>query len=362
MQKYNWDFLMVVFNGTDRIQHELWKYLDKKNPQYDQNGAEIYGNAILNYYIKIDKVIGRLLQKIDENTISIIMSDHGAGSLHKFIYINSWLLNNGLLKLKDDLLTWIKFWMFKNGFSPTNLYKLLHKLGLGKIRETVDKDKEYKLLKTVSLSFANVDWARTKAYSIGGQIFLNVKDREPEGIIDPKEYYKVRNCIINKLYKLKDPETGADVIGKVLKKEEIYFGECVNAAADLIPLPKDEKYVIFSEHEFGAKSPIGRSFGISGWHRMNGIFVMTGKNIKKGVKIPSRNIIDIAPTIFFIMNLPIPKDIDGRVIKDAFFSTFLKSTSPKYSEIKSTGVQSEFRYSKAEKEEIEKRLRDIGYI
>ena len=93
---------MMVDNGTDRSEHELWKYLDKDNPLYDKNMVEKYGNPLLQYYEEVDSALARIIKIIDEDTTLFLMSDHGQGSLRKFINLNMFLIQEGLMKIKKE--------------------------------------------------------------------------------------------------------------------------------------------------------------------------------------------------------------------------------------------------------------------
>lgn len=102
LENKSWDFFATVFFGTDLIQHYFWHHTDPDHPSYDAAEAKLYKNAIRDYYRKVDKKVGLLLQKIDKETIVFLMSDHGAGSQYRLIYLNNWLLQKGYLKLKNN--------------------------------------------------------------------------------------------------------------------------------------------------------------------------------------------------------------------------------------------------------------------
>jgi predicted AlkP superfamily phosphohydrolase/phosphomutase len=325
IKKYDWEFFMIVFDGIDAIQHEMWKYMDKNYPKYDDKTSDKYRNAIQEYYVYIDKIVGELLELVDGDTTIILMSDHGASPLHKQIYINTWLFENGYLKFKTTLSARLKLWMFKHSFTMKNIYsillkfKSLLKLGMMIQKRSVRGRRGQGMLSLLFLSQSDVDWSQTKAYSQGslGQIFLNLKGREPEGIVESgKEYEEVREEIIKKLYEFEDPENGNVVVEKVFKKEEIYSGRYLERAPDILVLTMPT-YSPIERFQFVSNALIETSRA-SGKHEMNGIIIMRGKDIKKGVKIENSQIVDLFPTILRIMDLPIPDDIDGVILKDAF--------------------------------------------
>ncbi len=143
------------------------------------------------------------------------MSDHGFGPFHKFIHVNNWLIKQGFMAVKPGLRARLKHTSFQLGFSPMNVYNTLMRLGFGKLKKEVVRGEGQGLLKTLFLSFEDIDWTRTKAYSLGnvGQIYLNVAGREPQGVVQPgDEYEPVRDSDYGATGQLRDPDTGEEVV------------------------------------------------------------------------------------------------------------------------------------------------------
>jgi predicted AlkP superfamily phosphohydrolase/phosphomutase len=358
MRRCDWDLFMVVFNGTDQIQHALWKYMN------GDGHAKKYRDAIFTFYEKMDKIMKELLDFVDKKTTVIVLSDHGASTLRKWIHINNFLMDLGLLKLNDGLLTRIKYFIFKLGITPLSMYRLLLKLGYGDIRKKVRREKILRFTQ-LFLSLSDVNWSETKAFAIPGmgQIYINVKGREPRGVVNRgKEYAVLRDFLIEKLNELEDPETGEKVIEKVFKKEEIFHGPYLDQAPDLQYLPKIP-FMTAPEHEFGSNSLLSPVFGISSRHTINGILLLRGPDIKSGVTIDNAEIIDLAPTILYIMGLPVPSDMDGKVLTDALVPSRLESEGIVYEASSSEERRRvEYPFSAEEEEEIKKRLRALGYL
>jgi len=373
MRKYSWDFFMTTFYYIDLVQHYFWKYMDPQHPAYNAEEAKTYGNVILEYYQKIDGIIDIILKEVDKRTTVIIISDHGHGPLHKHVLINNWLRKIGFLKLRKRPKTRSLKQFLGRQLTRKEITDMLFKSNLSKI-----------LLKIITYGFlrrgytrlldysrptlSDVDWRRTKAYSVGfvGQIFLNLIGREPAGIIEPgEEYEKLRNHLIKKLYALKDPENDEKIVDEVFKKEEVYRGPYTNQAADLFFTMKGLTYITHMSTEFGADANTltepPHNFQ-SSHHRMNGVLIVTGPHIKKGIIIKNAKIIDIAPTILHIMNVPIPSDMDGRVLKEIFDpKSDLAEREVKY--VKPSKKKAEMkRVSKEEEEEIKERLKVLGYL
>jgi len=320
MKNYEYDFFMVEFQMTDTICHLL---KDR--------------GKILEVYQKVDESIAEILEHTDaQRTNVIIISDHGMTPVKKTIRINRWLYNLGLYRTKKGLQ---KEYITHTTIMKSNyhakkqsrkeiLLNLLSNMGI-----TVEKINYYLSLLgidflkrlfpksiTHSLPRITTDWRNTKAYLFSQHAYwmgisINLKGREAEGIVEPgEEYEKLRNYIIRELYNLKDPETGERVIEKALKKEEVYSGPYLNKAPDILVLTKNQEYI-------SDPGPYGDIFSKNPneihAHKMNGIFIAYGPDIKRG-QIKGAKIIDIAPTILHMMDVPVPEDMDGRVLKEIF--------------------------------------------
>jgi predicted AlkP superfamily phosphohydrolase/phosphomutase len=315
-----WDFAMVVFNGTDTISHAMWKYMDKTHPLHDPAAALKYGNAIRDYYSYLDGKLARYVDELPDDTTLVVMSDHGFGPFHKFIHVNNWLMQEGFMATNRGLLTGLKHTMFRQGFSPMNVYDTMMRFGLGALKREVVRGQGQGLLKTLFLSFEDIDWSRTQAYSLGnvGQVYLNVVGREPQGCVQPgADYQRVREEIIAKLQTLRDPQTGELVVESIYRREELYQGDFLEKAPDIVFLPRRLEYFGFGEYEFGSHKIIeSMRRGISGTHRMNGIFMAYGAAIQAGSVVENASLYDLAPTILRLMDEPVAEHMDGRVLQE----------------------------------------------
>ncbi|MFB0534654.1 MAG: alkaline phosphatase family protein [Anaerolineae bacterium] len=365
-RREDWDFFMVVFSGTDTVQHAMWKYMSPDHPLHDPAKARKYGDTILRYYQYIDQALGRIIKGLDDDTVLIIMSDHGFGPFHKFIHVNNWLMQQGWLQIKRGALTRLKAGLFRLGFSPMKMYNLLMRLGLGNLKREVVRGKGQGLLKTLFLSFNEVDWPRTVAYSLGnvGQIYLNVRGREPQGIVEPgEEYEALRDEIMAGLAELRDPETGERVVPDIYRREEVYAGHNLERAADILFIPTRMEYFGFGEYEFGSNEIIERmERGISGTHRMNGLILMWGKPVASAVELQGADIYDLAPTILYLMGEPVPADMDGRVLADGLQPAYADLSDLRYKEPVVTGATVTDELSAEDEDTIAERLRSLGYV
>jgi len=180
MKTKDWDFFMMVEMGPDRLHHGFWKYCDPTHPKYDKDSP--FRDAFKDYYSFLDQKIGRLLEFVDNDTAIMIVSDHGAKKMVGGICVNEWLIKNNYLKISE----------YPNEVVP--------------------------------LSKVKIDWPKTIAWGAGGyysRIFLNVAGREPQGVIPPSDYEKVRDELAAALESIEDGK-GNNIGTKVFKPENVY--------------------------------------------------------------------------------------------------------------------------------------------
>jgi predicted AlkP superfamily phosphohydrolase/phosphomutase len=317
----------------------------------------------------MDACLQNLLKKGDDDTLVIIMSDHGAGKLEKYFHVNSWLIDLGYMKLKTDLITQLKRLLYALGITPISLYDWLMKLRQGQqVAKTMRhrKKRAISMLRRMFLSFDNVDWKKTKAYSLGnyGQIYINLKGREPVGIVEAgDEYEQIVAQIRADISMLKDPHTGEHIRGKVYRADEIYHGDRLDQAPDLVYLPDDLSVNGFGLYQFSSREWLTPTFDRSGGHRMDGIFMMTGPGTRKGGSVKDANIIDLAPTILAALGIPIPNDFDGKVLDSAFENAFFDNRPIKYIEAEEySKIDGRGELTDEEEEQIREMLRGLGYM
>src|SRR5262249_2286617 len=248
MTQYDWDGFFQYFWGTDRIQHELRHSIDEKHPRHDKQEAALYREKVYGYFRRVDEIVGGLIKLAGDDATVWILSDHGFGPAHKYCSFNLWLMQEGFLRLKADALTRIKKLMFYAGVTPETAYKLIRAIPIKSLqpsRGVSQKPGASKLLNRVFLSFEDVDWSRTVAFSKGnyGQIYVNLKGRERNGSVPEEDYESVCEDIVARLKAMKDPESGEPWIDRVFRREQIYEGPRVGDAPDIAFLPRDMRYL-----------------------------------------------------------------------------------------------------------------------
>lgn len=358
-----WDFLLVVFNSTDFIQHFYWSFV---NEEFDEK--QPWKNAVKGSYKQADRIIGELIKELDEETNIFVVSDHGFGPMKGVMYLNTWLLKNGYLKIKNSFTSRLRKSAFLLGWNAEKIWDFLDKIKLGWLPGHIGKNRRQResMLNKFFLSPKDVDWKNTKAHAYGlmGQIFLNVKGRDSEGIINSEnEYQRVKEELKEKLMKIEHPK-GNKIVTDVYEKNEIYKGDKKDRLADL--LVELDKFAIGAyPGMLGSKSiltppPQHRS----GVHRRNGMIMGAGPDIKKEKnRSTDCSIMDVAPTILHLFNLPIPKDIDGRVLKEIFKNNSdVNTREVKYSEPKRRQEMKAGKLKEEEKKIIRERLKNLGYV
>lgn len=362
----DWDFCMTVFMATDTVQHFAWHFMDISHPRHPAPVPADLRDAILRAYQGIDAVLARLLSQMDGRTLLIVMSDHGFGPLEKYLYINTWLLEAGFLRLRNHPVTRLKYLLNRLGFTPVAVYDLLMHLGLGaQIGRAVRarKGEVRRGLGALFLSFADVDWSRTRAYSLGnvGPIYVNLRGREPRGVVEPgAEYERTIAEIIAALDAWHDPATGQKIVGQVYRREELFHGERATHAPDLFIMPADLRYQAFGEYQFPSRTWLSRAHDRSGAHRLNGLLMLAGEGARHGVRLEGTNIMDLAPTILAALGVPIPPEMDGRVLSEAFTEGALAPVTASGAE--PPPARAEVTLTADEEEVVREHLRGLGYL
>lgn len=363
-----WHLFVQVFSETDFSMHSFWRYADNTHSKYRPEDYQRYGDAIFKVYRVIDDFIGEVRQNYPEVPL-LLVSDHGFGPLEYYIYSNTWLLREGFLTPKRSLAAQLKYRAFQAGVSPSNIFSMINMIGLSKVKRKVKGTQAgYSLAEKVFFSFPDIDWRRSRAYSIGGGIagliFVNLEGREPEGVVKPgADYEATRDEITQRLRQFRDPKTGEALIGEIYKREELFDGPFFERAPDLVYFPKDPRYIVFSSFSFSSHRVI-RDPGhyITGQHRMDGIFLMHGAAVKKGQHLKNARIIDIAPTALYLMGHPIPNDMDGDVLTGGLADKVLREQPIDRMEFEHNKNDEQMVYSEEDRAEVEARLKSLGYL
>lgn len=303
LEKIQKGLCVCVFDATDRIQHMFWRYFVRsqssvvsgKKPassreresQVMNNGQQTTDNrprttgeeVILDLYQRMDDLLGRVMERIDEKTVLIVMSDHGFSSFGRGVNLNTWLYENGYLFLKENTGSLGGDWL------------------------------------------KQVDWRRTRAYALGlAGMYINLKGRESMGIVKPgEEFEELKKELILRLSGLKDEETGEVAIRKVYSSQEVYAGPYIENAPDLI-IGYNRGYRASWESVTGRLDNKVFKDNTKSWggdHCIDPQLVPGVLLCNRPIQTESPRIVDIAPTILKVLGVEVPSYFDGKSLVSA---------------------------------------------
>ncbi|MDX2039253.1 MAG: alkaline phosphatase family protein [Isosphaeraceae bacterium] len=269
-----WDFFMMVEMGTDRVHHAFWQYMDPAHHRYEPGNP--YESVIEDYYVHVDNKIGELLDVIPRDAHLLVVSDHGAQCMEGGVALNEWLIREGYLVLREP---------------PPGPSRL----------EAV-----------------KIDWAKTTAWGAGGyygRLFLNVRGREPEGLIPPENYESMRDELIAKLEALGDPE-GRPMGTRVLRPESLYREVRGAAPPDLFVYFADLRRRSVGTVGSGEIHTLENDTGPDDAnHAPDGLLIYNSPEARAGGPIAGMQLMDVAPTVLRLFGIEPPADLHGRAIE-----------------------------------------------
>jgi predicted AlkP superfamily phosphohydrolase/phosphomutase len=301
LNKIDWDMAFSWVGTIDHIQHVLYGGIDPKSCHYNPKEAPKILEHVRRMYSEVDERIGRILENVDlARTLVCLVSDHGFSSLERNPYIKHHLAKAGLLSFDLDTAT-------------------------GKMR---------------------IDWSRTKCFPLEpghAHIFVNLKGRDPHGIVAPEDYEKVQEEIIDVLLSLRDPVTGRHVVATAIRKKEagtlgVFENQGYERIGDVLFALKPQYmanpfvYPVAVKYRDGTQRyiPNPEDFEPAELHRnftgvhlslpslkeMHAAVMLAGEGIPNTRRKNPINIIDLAPTLAYLLGTPTPKDAEGNVLKE----------------------------------------------
>ncbi len=373
------DCLLFVFRSLDAAQHCFWKWMDPTHPKHKECSAEEiaqFKGVIDDVYRTLDDMLGYILDHMHEDDSVVVISDHGFG--HKCpvsSQLNRWLEAHGYLVYE------------KGGQKPNLVSRALKLVAANTGRKT--KERLARMLPGLrnwaqsKALFAGVDWSKTRVYSDAQfpRLRLNLKGREGQGIVDPKDADALMDELRTKLMGMKDSISGEPIVRDVFFQDEIYNGPHVGPAEDILVRWREDIVIqgvampdgyAMPEEELSVM-PGEDPKVISGDHQIHGVFVGYGKAFAKTGKADHMRLLDITPTILHLQGVSIPSCMDGRVLTQAMNPSWLEAHPVQFKQEDNipflssnddpTGQGSDQpKFSKEEEKVLEDRLRDLGYI
>jgi len=315
MKTRPWDVLMAVFTASEKVQHFFY-------PDHHGSVDNSDWKPIRQLYEQIDDFLGKALGLINDHTTILIISNHGFGPAHSSPnFLNPLFSQLGFLSYRHDQIHFKERWLkkllfYSRRFVPLNLQKPLAMV-FPKLYQSALQERLY----------SNVDWSKSRVFAppYGRKIYINLQGRQPKGSVSPKDYDSLCEQVRQILFNLTDPSTGKPLVRGVYRYEDLYHGPYRDRDADLfIRWDDDVRYdsVCYMDERKPIIVPNPKPKGvrkwITGWNRPNGIFIATGEGIKRKSHVTGAHIYDIFPTIFYLQNLPVPSDTDGKVLTDIF--------------------------------------------
>jgi predicted AlkP superfamily phosphohydrolase/phosphomutase len=329
------DLTAILFDGVDKLQHLLWRFI---NPRYLPSHPSAWEQRICalcrDYFRHLDGLMADIVAMAGPEAAIFVASDHGFGPSTEVFYLNEWLHRQGHLAWASD--------------APEDTSEG-GRLGLGMIRR----------------SPSMVDWSRTTAYGLtpsSNGLHIAVAGHKGQEGIDPQAYEHVRSLLIEQLGQLSDPATGERVVTQVWRREEAFPGSQMAMAPDLTLSLRDGGFISILKSDMVLKPRPE----VVGTHRPQGIFMARGPGIRQGLSLPALSITDVAPTLLYILGLPVPSDLEGRVADQIFEPALLQERSMRVGE--PTQVPEAFPQwpeSQEDKEgeaQVLERLKNLGYV
>jgi len=359
IDKQSWDMFMVVFESTDRIQHTMWKFFDPDHPEYTPENNARFGSALYDTYRDLDAKIGRLCEKMPGDASVLLLSDHGFGPLYKGVRTEKYLADNHFItitkKLKPSM----------SGRAKEQLKNILPRILKNAIKGLLPE----KAVINKTLTLDHLDMTKTRVFTVGGygHLMVNLKGRQPGGCVEPgPEYDALCLQLIECLKAFRDPDTGDRVIENAQMRDAVY-SEYEEKTPDII-ISWAKGYYHIGERELqflGLSVKDDQLFTPHRWsgnHRPDGIFVLSGHNIRKAGTVQGARIIDLAPTLLSLAGVGIPRDMDGIVLSSLITEDFLAANPIDYIEPSESRDQAETAYSEEDRKKVSDRLRALGYL
>jgi len=316
LDERDWDVACMVFVSPDRIQHCLIQYVHPGHPDYPRVKDGEVAERVRGVYRLLDQELGTLVERTDADDLVVLMSDHGHQPCTRALNMNRVLGHLGLLKLGRGS-------------------KVVGMLDWGPTRAAARK--AYDLLRLhgrVAVPTPPVDWAHTRAYtsvvSTGEGVSVALRGREPEGIVAPADYERMRDEVAQALLEFTDPETGRKPIGAVRRKEEVLSGPHLDRAPDLLL----EAAPLYSLTH--ARAMVEAADWLSGDHRPEGIYVCAGPGIEAGA--------------------------GEEISLQDYAGMILRATGVESDERAAAEAEPAEVFSADEQREVEERLRGLGYL
>jgi predicted AlkP superfamily phosphohydrolase/phosphomutase len=351
--RFELDLLFIVFMAADHVHHLCWD-------DWERRGR---ASLVADVYRILDEAAGALADAAGTDGDVLVVSDHGGGKLEGVVNLNAFLESRGYLAYRGSAAALGR----RAAHRVFDLRRIVPQRARTYVKRALPALRERAYEAT---TFTVVDWQQTRAFAYGtfGNVVLNVRGRESEGIVDQGDYESVRDEVADALRELRGPN-GEKIVRAVHRRDDLFNGPELAKVPDLV--------VEFEDYAWLGKGNLqkrgdslwdtieiepGSEHSYVGSHRTEGIFVLAGPSAAAGRAIEG-GIADVAPTILYLLGQHVPGDLDGRLVTRALDPNLLLERPPQYTDTEAEVLGSESEGYSAEDERIaEERLRALGYL
>ena len=310
--------LVVSFTGIpDTLHHAFWAFHDPRSPVHEPDAPAALRSIIPRWYEAIDATIARLLACCDDETAVIVLSDHGGGPAPvRHVNLNAFLRRSGLLALAGA----------RRAHLASGVRRLVDRTrqdlrGRAWLKRHLP-ERLQRRLRTLRNGTGAIAWERTRAYAIPifypiTGVWVNLAGRQPKGTVAPgAEYEALRDALVRELSALRAPD-GTPLVTGVWRREEVYAGPHCAEAPDLMVETAPGHHGGFDLDHLVTDVPLTALRTINGSHTAEGILVAAGGPFRRGVVLEPPQLADVLPTAVHLLGVPLPDDLDGRVLVEA---------------------------------------------
>ncbi len=322
LERERFDCFMLLFGESDTAAHHFWALHDPRSPRFDAALHARFGDVVCEIYRRLDDAVGTLIARARPNH-TMVVSDHGFGGVGDVgIRLNRWLASQGYLgwragspvasvagRLRGAALRLI----------PEKAQAPLFRIGGGRLAGAIES----------RARFGGIDWSQTRAFSeelnYNPAIWINVAGRDDRGTVAADDYDSLCRGLSERLLQWRDPHAGSPVVRRVWRREEIFSGDHVASAPDLtLELEEPGGYSYMCLPSGGCDGPVveklagealhgGKLTGMSGSHRRQGVFMLSGQGVRSG-RVRGARMADLAPSLLALLGFAVEGRFDGRVL------------------------------------------------
>jgi predicted AlkP superfamily phosphohydrolase/phosphomutase len=337
--------VFAVLESPDRLQHVYYRYMDPADELYETPRAKELRPAITRCFQAMDEIVGLLEDHAGPDGGVVVCSDHGFTAWEMSVHVNTLLEQWGYLKLRPGA-----------RLMQSSLARILASLAKRFVPRKAARRAKGK-------TFAAIDWSKTRAFAspIPQQgVFINLEGRERFGIVEPSELAGLKDEIAERFLHLEGPD-GGRVTDLVHRSEEVFHGDALEGAPDLLPVFRARRYEVndelFHRNPFSDYRHLPR-----GEHDLDGVVIVAGPGVAAGKTIEG-SIMDVAPTLLHAAGLAVPEGLDGDVLTGAYDPDWLQGHPVRTTVPPAAGSRpDESPYSEEEEALIEESLRGLGYL